>query len=290
MCSYSELIQLEDALKEKHIDIIRNMSHLELKKFSKGKYKEKLLKELKQQLPGYDNETQLSETSQCEANTLCREANSKNKSRVRESTSAKNVSALLSDTVIADLDSSLHTDATHGLDPPPPDHECDDVDDGDDSGEESDNESQQDHDANDSITQLKQIDTTDNETTDHSNTTKPKQNNADQSEKTVCIQICKIKPNSKQQYDRTRCTLCLMWYHDKCVGLDKDEPIGLWLCPSCRNTLHVLKNDVTCLKNDVKSIKECTESILTAVNGLSTKLEDCVGELHDRITAYRRTK
>ena len=80
----------------------------------------------------------------------------------------------------------------------------------------------------------------------------------------------------------------MMWCHDKCVGLDKDEPIGLWLCPSCRDTPHVLKNDVTCLKNDVKSIKECTESILTAINGLSTKLEDCVGELHDRITALSK--
>ena len=270
MCSYPELIKCEDELKEKYFGILRTMSHLELKKFSIGKYQEKLLKELKQKLPTNNNETQLSETAQCIANALDREAASQIKSRARESASVKKMSALLSDTVIADLDTSLQVDITQGRDiTASPNHKCDNFNEGNDSGEETESESetdmQQDHDPNTSITQLKQVATSKNKSTGR--------------------KTCKIKQNSKKQYDMTRCTLCMLWCHDKCVGLLKEELIGVWFCPSCRHSQQVLLNDVSGLKTEVKTIRDCTDSILTAINGLSMKLENSVGEIHDKIAA-----
>ena len=281
MSSYSELIKYEDELKEKHTGILRNMSHVELKKFNQGKYHSKLLKELEQKLPMNNDETQLIETAQCIVNALEREAASLIKSRTRESTSAKKVSALLSDTVIADLDTTLQMNASQGADATdPPDNACDD--DGDnDSGDETENDCGLDT----SITQLKQIVTSNNESTDTYKTSKSKQSDTDQS---ICVPTCKIKLTSKKQYDMTRCTLCMVWCHDKCVGLHKDEVIGVWFCPSCRDSQQVLHNDVTCLKSEVKTIKECTKSILTAINGLSTQLENSVGVIHDKITALSR--
>ena len=141
---------------------------------------------------------------------------------------------------------------------------------------------QQDHDPNTSITQLKQVSTSKNKSTGRLKTAKSSQSDTNQS---MCIQTCKIKQNSKKQYDMTRCTLCMLWCHDKCVGLLKEELIGVWFCPSCRHSQQVLLNDVSGLKTEVKTIRDCTDSILTAINGLSTKLENSVGEIHDKIAA-----
>lgn len=80
----------------------------------------------------------------------------------------------------------------------------------------------------------------------------------------------------------------MKWLNDICVGIGKDEPVGLWLCPNCRNTQQVMKNDVINLKNDVRQLKECTDSILSAVNGLSSQLDSCIGGLQDRLTALSK--
>ncbi|MEW8544985.1 MAG: SGNH/GDSL hydrolase family protein [Candidatus Thiodiazotropha sp.] len=80
----------------------------------------------------------------------------------------------------------------------------------------------------------------------------------------------------------------MVWFHDKCVGLGKDEPVGMWMCLSCRDIPQIVKSDVISLKNDVKQLKECTQSILTAVSVLSSKLESCIGGINDRLTALNK--
>ena len=47
----------------------------------------------------------------------------------------------------------------------------------------------------------------------------------------------------------------------------------------------MLLNDVSGLKTEVKTTRDCTDSIQTAIDGLSTKLENSVGEIHDKIAA-----
>ena len=41
------------------------------------------------------------------------------------------------------------------------------------------------------------------------------------------------------------------------------------------------------MTNDVKQLKECT-SILSAINGLSSKLDNCIGGLQDQLTAFSK--
>ena len=86
----------------------------------------------------------------------------------------------------------------------------------------------------------------------------------------------------------TRCTLCVVWLHDILVGLCKEEPIGIWLCPTCRNIPESIQNEDINRKNDVKILQESTKSILLAVKGLSTKFETCIGGINDRMTSLSK--
>ena len=106
-----ELYKAEDRIKQKYVDTVQNMSHQELKKFNKSKYKELVLAELKQLVPEAD-ETQLTETAQCVSNALDREAKSQLQKDARDSTVSRKASAMLSKIVIAELDNTLLVDAT----------------------------------------------------------------------------------------------------------------------------------------------------------------------------------
>ena len=120
------------------------------------------------------------------------------------------------------------------------------------------------------MTRLKQLASADYASSANSKTAKP-------AKQQICSETCKVNPNSTKYYDMTRCTLCVIWFHDICVRLGKDEPIGIWLCPTCRNIPQSVQNEVINLKNDVKILQESTKSILQAVQGLSTKLKTCIG-------------
>ena len=143
-----------------------------------------------------------------------------------------------------------------------------------------------DMDPNDSVTKLNQLASSIEEI--HVIPKTAKSNNSNSDHQMICPELCKIKTNSKKHYDMTRCSLCVVWFHDKCVGLGKNEPVGLWLCPSCRNIPRGIQNGVINLKHDNKSLKESTESIPSAVQGLSTKFEACIGGINDRLTSLSK--
>ena len=71
------------------------------------------------------------------------------------------------------------------------------------------------------------------------------------------------------------------WYHELCVGITCNDPIGIWLCLSCGT----VPSD---MKSEVNELKECTKNILKAVLDLSTKVESNFGTINDRITALTR--
>lgn len=271
---------MEDTLKKKYIDLVKNMSRLELKKFSAGEYQKLILAELTKLLPSIDG-TKLKETAQCISNALEREVKAQLRSGARESAASRKTSTLLSDTVIADFESTLGVDQTQ----PPADSDQSSCEESDDDATETD-VSDDDMSSNDSVTKLKQLASSVEEMPINSKTAKTSESNSDNQQ--LCIELCKIKPNSKKHYDMTRCSLCVVWFHDKCVGLGKNEPVGLWLCPTCRQIPRSIKNDVINLKNDVISLKETTKSILTAVQGLSTKFETCIGGINDRLTSLSK--
>lgn len=53
MSPIQDLMKMEDTLKRKHMDSVKDISHVKLKKFTKGKCKDAVLKELKQLLPDF---------------------------------------------------------------------------------------------------------------------------------------------------------------------------------------------------------------------------------------------
>ena len=292
MGSSEDLYEMEDIVKKKYMDIIKNMSRVELKKFSPGEYQKLVLSDLTKALPSTDG-SRLKETAQCILNAIEREAKSQQRSGARESAASRKSSNLLSDTVIAELDTTLGIDPTQKS----ADSEqfsCGESDDDSAESDVSDDEliadSQSDQlcsatDLDDSVTKVKKLASSIEEPDTNSKSTKPKK---PENQPSICPEVCKGKPNSKKQHAMTRCTLCAVWFHDKCVGLGKDEPIGIWLCPSCRHTPRSIQNDVINLKNDVKTLKESTESILSAVQGLSNKFETCIGGINDRLTSLSK--
>ena len=249
MCSNAKLSEMEDTLKQKYTDIVKCMTHLELKKFGKGTYKEKALHDLTQSFPGQNHMKRLDETAQCIANALDREVKAQLR-QTREPTSTKSVSSLLSDTVIQDLDETLADDVTETNDFQHK-HQSDDDNDDNDHGDKNDVDEKDDdgqsvdNDSDVSVCEILTVGTDDNESIqqlDNSITVlkqiagaadKSKPNNGNTKNIFKCCDSCKVKPKSKTKYEMTRCSACMTWFHDKCVGIAKDEPVGFWLCLVC---------------------------------------------------------
>lgn len=72
------------------------------------------------------------------------------------------------------------------------------------------------------------------------------------------------------------------------MGIEKGEPVGLWLCVSCRKVPKDIKSEISCLKDDIDNLKLSTNQILSTVNELAAKLDNCIGGINDRITALNR--
>ena len=32
-----------------------------------------------------------------------------------------------------------------------------------------------------------------------------------------------------------RCNWCQLWFHERCMNIDKDETVGFWACTVCRD-------------------------------------------------------
>ena len=188
-----------------------------------------------------------------------------------------NHSKLLSSTVLEDLELTIRTDCGEDIN-----HTISDYNESTESGDDSDLSTSTLESAiqlDDSQTNIKQIVNTENAASD---TTEKS------TKDTKCCNSCKINAKSKTRYAMIRCSLCMTWYREQCVGIDKDEPIGLWLCLSCRNVPQKLRTEISYLKKDVDKLKQSTCSILSAVVELSTKLENCIWGINDRITALNK--
>ena len=81
---------------------------------------------------------------------------------------------------------------------------------------------------------------------------------------------------------------CMNWYHEMCVGISKNDPIGLWFCLACRTIPQTLTRGINSLKADIDNLKQFTHSILSVAKSLPTSLESSVGNLNDRLTAQQR--
>ena len=88
------------------------MSHVELKKFNKNDYKKKVIRDMTKLLPSYQ-QTEFDGYAQCVSNAMQSEVQSLLKKRSRtHSTSEVLESPELSDTVLEDLNTSMHVENT----------------------------------------------------------------------------------------------------------------------------------------------------------------------------------
>ena len=106
MSSDPRLLSAEDALKERHILIINEMSNAELKKFKKHEYKKTVLSEMGYILPDLQKK-RYDQTAQCVVNFLHSEV----QSLLRKPQSSSTTPNILSETVLVDLDSTMQPDA-----------------------------------------------------------------------------------------------------------------------------------------------------------------------------------
>ena len=150
MTTESKLNGVEDSLKEKYSGIIKDFSHVELKRFQKHEYKMKVLEYITALMPTF-NKARLDETAQCVSNFLQREGQDLLRRKPRDSQT--NNTNLLSETVINDLNSTIE--------PPENETTIDAIDQYDSdthiSDENEDNDEQVTTILDNSITQLKKI-------------------------------------------------------------------------------------------------------------------------------------
>ena len=107
-----DLNRAEDLMKEKYLKVVRNMSHLELKQFSKADYKKKVTRDMVQLLPNHDTAV-LSDYAQCVSNALSREVQFLLSKRTRTSNIAETpTSPIISNTFINELETTMETDTT----------------------------------------------------------------------------------------------------------------------------------------------------------------------------------
>ena len=286
MSTDSKLLKLEDSLKEKHLAIINKMSHHELKKFAKHECKQIILAEMTAILPDH-NMPRLEETAQCISNAVSREVKSllNRKSRQIPTDSRNSDTHFLSETVIQELDTTM----LPGTDNAVTEHNESIVSADDNSDDEPDiMQNSSVHETteclDDSITTLQQVVNVKSSTSqgEYKNEIKPLK------KELKCCDNCKIKPSHKKKYDMIQCSACMIWYHETCVGISKNDPIGLWFCPTCRNIPSALKTDVSSLKLEVDQLKQTTLSLVTTLKGLSSNLESSIQSLNDRFTALER--
>lgn len=276
----SVLNSVEDSMKEKYISLIRNTSHVELKKFNKNDYKKKILRDMSKQLPSYDR-AELDGYAQCVSNTLNSEVQSLLKKRSRAQTPSKiSEPSELSNTVLEALDDTMYpnnctSSQTLLSEVTDTDGESDDDDDGDDEND-TDHDQQTQNSLNDSVTKLKVCYSS--RATEDINVTSlstihgvqpEKQGAADSDGRSICqskpkikpdiqkcCETCKMKTRPKKKKDEIQCSVCMTWYHEQCMGITNKDPVGIWSCLTCRQFPKTVTSELSALKADLNILKQ----------------------------------
>ena len=252
MASNPELRKVEESVKQKYLEIVKNLSLLEMKKFNKHDYQKLVQNDMIQLLPEFDK-SQLKETALYVSNALNNSVKELLPKRSREASSrALKPSDALSESVLQELDTTMQpVDEGNGT--------SDDNLNVNSDTDVSNNTGCKDGSNNvldDSITFVKQTLLSENI---------PTNNNKDPAVNSKCCDACNIKPKSKKSFSMIRCSFCMSWYHELCVGVKKDEPVGIWLCLSCRQVPQGLQSSITALTTDVQQLKVSTSSIISTL-------------------------
>ena len=62
--------------------------------------------------------------------------------------------------------------------------------------------------------------------------------------------ICKATSND---HIMIKCDWCQDWYHDSCIGINRSDQIGFWVCVLCRKLPHTVNKIESLLEQVVKT-------------------------------------
>lgn len=94
--------------------------------------------------------------------------------------------------------------------------------------------------------------------------------------------ICKDKCNTHNG-DMTRCNMCMVWFHDTCVGLEDNANLGWWVCEQCKQMPFLVKQ-MSAMFMDLQNV---TKEISLQITNLCTSFNNKLQNLDDRITAVK---
>ena len=185
MATNPELLRVEESVKEKFLELVRNLSHLELKKFQKTQYAEMVFQDMSKLLPNFGKE-QLKQTAHYVSNALNTEAKRELGERSRHVNLSKHRNtALLSSTVLEDLEETMLPDGEHE----------NITDEGDDeTGDLSSSFRQPAEPLDDSVTVMKQTIQSENK-----NENQPKTCNPNGQKNSKCCDSCQINQKNKKK-------------------------------------------------------------------------------------------
>ena len=101
------------------------------------------------------------------------------------------------------------------------------------------------------------------------NKTKSKSN--DNTQKSQCKSDCHA--SGKRSRDMIRCSLCMGWYHNYCVGEDS-KYVGVWTCENCRNipaTIANMQAQITDMVGALEMSKNTDNSLKDEIGRLQTE-------------------
>ena len=306
--------ELDESLRVKYRGILDGLTITELKRFplSKSKYKHLIMSEIYEHFPEAESKV-VDNTAQFISNFLNNEApkvkakklQSSSKTQTKRQTRSskpdheinresnpehsqtnnqkKSTTTMnekettedeLSDTVLKDLDGSMSLDTT--MESTLTEPFLDDT-----YGTETDN--------NDSITELKQVLHTQEDTTTETkfpkNTRskeKPTENKLtepnDSESEIKCIDSCSA---TEKQSASIRCNVCMVWFHTVCVGISDVNVVGAWACAGCRK----LPETVNEMKTQIGTLLETTKVIMNTFKAFTENVDKKFDNLNDRITA-----
>ena len=210
MSTVSRLLHFEESLKEKHLNILKQQSYLELKTFKKYDYKKRIMSEICDSLPDCQ-ESQFDQLALCVVNFLQNEVKSLLRNRSADNPAPNTTQNLLSESVLNELDLTLQPTA-NATDS-----------DADDNGEHGESLQSNTSVLDTSITKLKQA------ANYESNPIKTAKYDKSESTKLTknkpCFDECKVKKTSKKKYAEIQCIFCTKWYHEFALVSKKVTPL-----------------------------------------------------------------
>ena len=69
--------------------------------------------------------------------------------------------------------------------------------------------------------------------------------------------------------NQVRCNWCQSWFHERCVGIGKDDPVVFWACTECRCVPLMVRT----INEKLDEVLKVNQSIVQELNNKTTELQ-----------------